>query len=251
MPTADETQNMDANAEPKLTKLTAKIFPPVLWAFDRQINDALLRRDAFLDRVFAQEIEHIREDLKGLRNSDAAKRHISRCLNVMGGAATPKLQAVSIAMRETTADALRAVVEEHNLCRDALINWIIVLLRSTDALLKVLELPATVSSRWSAGMEDAPTSPMKMIESAQWDAFYYLREACRQRHGCGLYNLPLAPSMHGFQCHLDDEWVPTTAAFKAREARDAEMFSGLIDFEDRLEGIAVAGGGVRKEASHG
>ena len=38
-------------------------------------------------------------------------------------------------------------------------------------------------------MEDAPTSPMKMIESAQWDAFYYLREACRQRHGCGLYNL--------------------------------------------------------------
>lgn len=246
-----EKQDMKAQADPTLTKLTAKVFPPVLWAFDRQMSDALLRRDAFLDRVIAQEIPNVRADLAGLRNSDKAKRHISRCLNMMGGAGTPKLQQVSIAVLSSTANALRDLVEQHNLCRDALVNWIIVMLRSTDSLLKVLELPKTVSWRWSSGLEDAPTSPMKMIEAVQWDAFYYLREACQQRHGCGLYNLPLGQSLRGFQCYLDDEWVPTTDGFKAREARDAEMFGGLVDFEDRLEEIAKKGGLAGKEARHG
>lgn len=41
-------------AERQAAKLTAKLFPPVLLAFDRQIADALLRRDVFLDRVSIQ-----------------------------------------------------------------------------------------------------------------------------------------------------------------------------------------------------
>jgi hypothetical protein len=33
--------------------------------FDRQLSDALLRRDAFLDSIVSQEIPHLREDLRG------------------------------------------------------------------------------------------------------------------------------------------------------------------------------------------
>jgi flagellar biosynthetic protein FliR len=47
-------------------------------------------------------------------------------------------------------------------------------------------------NRWTAGgIEDMPTSPIRAIEETQWDPFYYLRTACFERHGCGLYALPL------------------------------------------------------------
>ena len=219
---------------PEFTKLSAKIYPPVLWAFDRQLTSALLRRDAFMDRVIGLEIQNIKADLAGKRNSDAARRHISRCLNMLGGAKTGPLHPVSIAVRKTTAAALRQVVDEHNLCRDGLINWIIVLLRSTDALLDALDLPKEVSGRWASGLEGVPTSPLGMIEAAQWDPFFYLRESCRERYGCGLYDLPLRPHLLGFQCVLEDDRVPNTEASKQREARDAEMFALLSDFEDAV-----------------
>ena len=220
--------------EREFTKISAKIYPPVLWAFDRQLNSALLRRDAFLDRVIGLEIANIEVDLAGKRNTDTARRYISRCLNMLGGAKTGPLQQVSIAVRKTTAEALRRVVDEHNLCRDGLINWIIVLLRSTDALLDTLGLPKKVSGRWASGLEGVPTSPLGMIEAAQWDPFFYLREACRERYGCGLYDLPLPPHWMGFQCIVDEDHVPNTEAFKLREVRDAEMFALLSDFEDAM-----------------
>ena len=233
------------NPEPEYTKLTAKLYPPVLWAFDRQLTSALLRRDAFLDRVIEQEIANVKEDLAGKRNTDAARRHISRCLNLLGGAKTGPLQAVSISVRKSTAKALRDVVAEHNLCRDSLVNWIIVLLRSTDDLLDALDLPKKVLGRWTSGMEGVPTSPLRMIEAAQLDPFYYLREACREWHGCGLYNLALPPVLTGFQCHLDDQSVPNTDAFTEKQARDAEMFALLDDFEGTVRSSkprAIEGG---------
>ena len=54
--------NPAAAQEPTLTKITAKILPSVYWAFTRQVRDALLLRDAFLDRVIANEISHIKLD---------------------------------------------------------------------------------------------------------------------------------------------------------------------------------------------
>lgn len=234
------TDATGAAPSPEFTKLSAKIYPPVLWAFDRQLTSALLRRDAFLDRVIGLEISSIEADLKGQRNTDPARRHISRCLSMMGGSKTGPLHPISIAVRKTTAEALRRVVDEHNLCRDSLINWIIVLLRSTDALLDALELPKEVSGSWTSGLSRVPTSPLGMIEAAQWDPFFYLRSACEARHGCGLYNLPLPPQLMGFQCVLDEDRVPNTEAFKQREARDAEMFALLSDFEDAIRAPKAA-----------
>ncbi len=228
-----------AAKEPTLTKMTAKILPPLYWAFTRQVRDALLLRDAFLDRVIANEIPHIKSDLKGLRMSDEAKRYVSRELDRLSGKETP-LHPVSITVRATTADALREVVHEHNLCRDSLINWIIILLRSTDALLDLLDLPkSTSSTRWTEGM---PTSPLQAIEATQWDPFYYLRSACVMRHGCGLYSLlhslPL-PKLNGFACYLPDEVVPKTNAYQERMKRIEEMESLLADFDENLSFLAL------------
>ena len=228
-----------------LTKLTVRFFAPMYADFDRQMADALLRRDAFLDRVIANEIKNVSADLEGLKLSPKANSYIAGRLKNMGAKDSPPLKQVSIAVRRSTADALRGLTEEHNLVRDALINWIVVLLRSSDKLLDWLELPKRVS-RWTAsGTEDMSTSPIRAIEETQGDPFYYLRSACQERHGCGLYALPLPPQLHGMACYLPDDQVPRTMAYEARVAKEAEesaLLLGLDDFEANLPPMAAKKG---------
>lgn len=195
---------------PKLTAITARLYAPMYKDFDRQLNGALLRRDAFLDRAIAGEIKHLREDLAGKRLSAVAHRFIAGKLKGMGKKGDPALKQVSIAVRPATAEALRKATTEHNLVRDAFLNRLITLLRSSDALLDSLGLPKVVENDWRDGSEPMPTSPLKVIELTEWDPLYYLRNACHQRHGCGLYALDFPESLIGFSCFLDDDRVPGT-----------------------------------------
>jgi hypothetical protein len=219
---------------PACTKLTARLFAPMYDDFDRQMEAALLRRDAFLDRVIAREIPNIREDLAGKRQSNAAHRHVAGLLKSLGGKKAPPLKQVSITVRKSTADELRAVADEHNIVRDSLINWIIVLLRSNDSVLKDLELPTRIQWGRRDGTQDMPTSPLKAIEETQWDPFYYLRAACHDRHGAGLYAIDLPGRFWAFSCHLGDEWVPGTEPFKEREAEMKELMDALDALPDPL-----------------
>lgn len=221
----------------KLTKLSVHFFEPMYVDFDRQMDEAMLRRDAFLDQVISREIEHIHTDLKGKRNSAKANRYIAGKLKSLGGKKAPPLKQVSIAMRHSTADALRQVAQEHNLVRDALVNWIVTLLRSSDQLLRSLDLPTEVASLRQGGTQNMPTSPMKAILETQWDPFYYLRAACRDRHDCGLYELQLPEMLHGFSCYLPDDEVPNTTAFRDRKAKEAELADMLLDIETALPQI--------------
>lgn len=217
-----------------LTKLTARFFAPMYADFDRQMSSALLRRDAFLDRVIAGEIPNIRADLDGRVLSAKANRYIAGKLKSLGGKNAPPLKQVSIAMRPGTADALRSLADEHNLVRDSLINWIVILLRSSDKLLDLLELPRRIKGMRLEGTEDMPTSPLQAIAETQWDPFYYLRAACEARYGCGLYTLPLPEHLHAFACCMSDEDVPTTSAYEARMAKEREE-ADLLGFLDAFE----------------
>lgn len=212
---------------PPLTKLTARLFAPLYADFDKQMSAALLRRDAFLDQVFAGEIRHLREDLEGKRQSNQAHRHVAGLLKSLGGKDAPPLTQVSITVRVSTAEALRSVVKDHNVVRDSLINWILVLLRSNDSVLDALDLPKRVSWGRRDGTQDMPTSPLKAIEETQHDPFYYLRAACWERHGTGLYNMELPKRFWAFSCFLGDEWVPGTDAFARREADEKFLVDAL------------------------
>lgn len=76
---------MNTAQELGLTKLTVKLFEPMYVDFDRQLSNALLRRDAFLDRMIAHEIPYLHEDLQGKSLSNEANRYISHCLKGLGG----------------------------------------------------------------------------------------------------------------------------------------------------------------------
>lgn len=207
-------------ATQNLTAITARFYAPMYSDFDRQLNDALLRRDAFLDRMIAGEIPHLREDLAGKKLSSAGKRFIAGKLKSMGKKGDPELKQVSIAVRPSTAQALRSATRNHNLVRDAFLNRLITLLRSSDQLLDSLDLPKVVKNDWRDGSAPMPTSPLKAIEATEWDPLYYLRNACHQRHGCGLYALDFPESVIGFSCFLDDDRVPGTPAHAKRIASE-------------------------------
>lgn len=225
-----------------LTKLTGKMYEPMFRDFDRQLIGLLLRRDAFLDKVIAQEIPHLRADLKGKRLSDAANRYISQSLKRLGGDKAGVLLQVSIALRHQTADELRYVVEEHNLVRDAFLNRLIVLLRSSDMFLKALDLPTRIEWNRRDGTEDMPMSPLRAIEETLWDPFHYLRAACQTRHGCGLHLLQFPQQLVALSCYLDDEQVPGTQAYRERDEENRLLLlEGLADFEANLTPIKNQG----------
>lgn len=209
------------------TKITVKIYQPLLRDFDRQIDALFIKRDAFLNAMIREEVPRLKEDVAGRRNSAEAKRHISGALKRLG------TQSVNVVVDKVTAEGLNAVIKEANIVRDAFVNRLIMMLRSSPQLLQWLDLPEFITgSAYSGGVEPMPTSPMRALESIHSDPFYYLREACEERHGTGLYLIDLPAKLAGFACVLDDSMIPGTKAHETA-AREAEkMLAELASLED-------------------
>lgn len=232
---------MDSTLERGPTKLTAKLYAPMYADLDSQLSRSLLRRDAFLDRMIWQEIPHLREDLSGRRLSTEANRHISKSLKKLGGDSAPPLRTVSIAVRYETAEALRTAIEEHNLVRDAFLNRLVALLRSSNKLLNALGLPTRVTGNRRDGTEDASTSPLRAIEETLADPFYYLRSACQERYGCGLYLLDFPAELVGLTCFMADDEVPGTQAYSKRSKENRALLEILEELENNLSPTTAKG----------
>jgi len=222
-----------------MTNITVHLFAPMYAAFDQQMTDLHLQRDAFLDHIVANELIHLREDLVGKKLSPKANRYISQSLKSMGD---DLLKKKSFKIRHSTAAALNQVVEDHNLVRNSFFNLLMALLRSSDQLLERLDLPTRVSRFRDDGTEDMPTSPLLGIREIQRDPLYYLRSACQHRHGTGLYDMELRPALHGFACYLTDEHVPGTpenARRLAEQEREAALLVDLDIFESNPPPVAT------------
>jgi len=198
-------------AKEQTTKITVKLFQPMYEKFSRQLAAMPLLKDAFIEEMILSELRYIEQDLSGKVNSEAARRYIAGSLKRMG----PKdkeLEPVSVKVAMSTAATLRRVAEQHNLCRDAFVNFLFACLRGEDGFLKYLGFSTRVGKiGWQSGVEDMPTSPLKAIEVSLSDPLYYMRSECQDLYSCGLYALELPPQMHGFACHLPDYLVPGTA----------------------------------------
>lgn len=208
------------------TKITVKIYEPLLRDFDRQVEALFIKRDAFLNNMIREETQHLAHDLEGKRLTTKAKRHIAGELKRMGTVS------VNVVVDKSTADALNDIVEKTNIVRDAFINRLIMLLRSSKQFLDYLELPQSVTvSAFDSSVDPMPTSPMRAIEAVHSDPLFYLRVAAEERHETGLYLIDLPQKFVGFACYLDEARVPGTEAY-AQAQRDAKtMLDELINLE--------------------
>jgi hypothetical protein len=198
--------------------------PPKLWnSFKAQTDSLFLSRAPFLNYMLKRELVHLREDLSGTTLTTRAKRYISGELKRQG----PNTS-VNIEVEPETADALRAAVAEHNLVRDAVMCRLIIFLRSTDALLKHLDIPRVANDRWlGSSLEEMPASPLAAMEAVRDDPLFYIRSYLRDRYQCGVYRVDLPVTWAA--CCLEDELVPGTRAYRKRQKESDAFTAALTD----------------------
>ncbi|MHB0990286.1 MAG: hypothetical protein ACYC0M_03280 [Burkholderiales bacterium] len=205
------------------TKITVKIFEPLLKNFDKQIETLFIKRDAFLNRVLQEELKHLARDMQGKKMSSKANRYISGELKKLG------TKQVNIVVDQSTADELKDIVNDTNIVRDAFFNRLILLLRSNTDLLKYLDLPAFINgSEFKSVIDPMPTSPLQAMLEVLNDPLYYLREGAEERLKTGLYLIELPPKLVGFTCYLDDAQVPGTEAYKQSQIDAETMLEQLL-----------------------
>jgi hypothetical protein len=211
------------------TKATFHVPAPLWDAFSKQTDDLFLKRGPFLDSVIAGELQHLADDLEGLKLSKRANRWIfeqlHRCKSPTGHKMDVK--PVSIALAKKTTDDLNEAVRRHHLVRDAFLCRLLILLRATDALLRWLNVPGNTGR-----MTPFSTSPMKAIEEVRDDPLFYLREAVHREWSVGLYRVEFPEQLVWATCFIEDSYIPETGAYKNREKASREM-EELFD-EDSL-----------------
>lgn len=207
------------------TKITAKIFLPMLENFNKQINRLHIKRDSYLNAMIKAELPYLEAEMQGKVLSTKAKRYIAGSLKRMG------THNVNIVVEKDIADRLNKIVSESNLVRDAFINRLILLLRSSDSFLKNVGLPLRINTNaYRVMVFDLPTSPLNAIEEVMTDPLYYLRIASDEMDGLGLYERPLPQNMIGFSCFIEDAFIPGTTDY---EDFHAELDLKLDIFESK------------------
>ncbi|MBI5891753.1 MAG: hypothetical protein HZB47_13985 [Nitrosomonadales bacterium] len=203
-----------------LQKISFKV-PPGLWgSFSNQANGLFINRAPFLNHMIAREAGELADDLGQRQLSLRAKKHISNMLQLQGA------KSVNIEVERSTAHALNEVVSGANLVRDAFLSRLIIFLRSSDALLKYLEIPSEVGT-FGDHLERMPSSPMKAMEAVRDDPLFYVRNYVKERWACGIYAVPLPRELDWAACYIEDKEVPGTKAHKEVQRQSAKLFEML------------------------
>lgn len=199
--------------------------PPKLWeSFKAQTDGLFLSRAPFLDYMVASELRHLRAELDGLKLSLRAKRHIAGAMKKQGPLS------VNIEVRPETAQALRDATKSHNLVRDAFMTRLLIFLRSTDALLKYLDVPTVATSRGTDSyLEEMPSSPLKAMEAVRDHPLAYVRHYVEHVWKLGIYRVPLPRQLDWAACYLADEDIPGTAAHRRQQKLGNELLAMVED----------------------
>ena len=204
------------------TKITTKIYVPMLESFNKQINRLHIKRDSYLNAMIKSELPYLEKEMRGKVLSSKAKKYIAGSLKRMG------THNVNIVVEKETAERLNKIVSEYNLVRYAFINRLIVFLRSSESFLENIGLPLRIDTNAYKNMVwDLPTSPLRAIEEVMTDPLFYLRTASEEMDGIGLYERVLPHNMVGFCCYIEDVYVPDTIDYKefhAELALKLDMF---------------------------
>lgn len=188
------------------TKITVKIYTPLLTKFSKTLDSLHIKRDSFLNAMIKGESAQLAIELNGRKQSGAARKYIAGALKRLG------TTTVNIVVEKSTADNLNQIVDEANLVRDAFINRLMYFLLSSDRLLQFLELPVFITgSNFEGYVEPMPTSPMSSMKVIASDPLYYLRLAVQENYdAAGIYTLSLPKEFNGFACFLPNDEIPGT-----------------------------------------
>jgi hypothetical protein len=108
----------------KASKITINTWRPVWSKLEKQLEDACLKRDAYIGSLIDCELEHL-EDEMPIANSEAAQKFIDKQLRaLLDQNSTP----LSIALRPQTAANLERVCSAKRIVRDSFFNRLLLFL---------------------------------------------------------------------------------------------------------------------------
>lgn len=113
-------------------KISVRIWTPILEKLDSKLENACLRRDAYLSKVLAVELDHLDHEVS-IPNSQASYDYIASRLKQLDG------KLVSLAIAPVVAERVNEICNRKKIVRDAFFNRLFLMLaaspKSIDALL--------------------------------------------------------------------------------------------------------------------
>ena len=124
---------MDAETRPQRSKITVRIWTPIVTALVERTDAACLRRDALVSRTLRIELPRIRSEIPH-RNSDKARRYIQASLRALLER-EPGATQMTLALDIDVAKELESVCEGLNVARESLLNRLLLLLAAPGDVL--------------------------------------------------------------------------------------------------------------------
>ncbi len=206
-------------------KLSTKIWRPVVDKLNRKLNQACLRRDAYLSRVLEVELPSLEEEVQ-IPNSKDGRKFISECLELLDR------KLVSLNLRSDLVEQLDSICERRNIVRDAFFNRLFFFLALSPEGIDRVFFPYWDEWRtevWVERRNDSPAFsnlfyPLKPTIDPFWAIRVGLEEADLAEGGDGsetegIYTVVLREhqfkdvDLSGLNCYLPDEQIPGHPAF--------------------------------------
>ncbi len=230
-------------------QLLAKVWRPLLKKFTSTIERACLRRDAYLDHVFAHEAEALKEEVP-CRNSDEARSYLQSKLEDLDRVP------VNFSLSTTTIEAVNRACDELNVSRDCFINRVLFLLVADIRLCEAItgiqlrkHLPDILGDHardyvyaplWSGGLcaisEIVSSDPFWALRNAIAHFQQQADEVATPLHAClirpGLFS-EKPPGVEALNCYLADELIPNSSASKRALKELDELLGKVISRDPR------------------
>jgi hypothetical protein len=136
-----------------IPKISVKIWPPIIKRLADKVDAACLRRDAYLSRVLAIELDRL-DDEVSIPNSEASFKYVFACLEQLHG------KPVSLALPSDLTRRLSEICDRKRIVRDAFFNRIFLLLAASAKDIDVLffsDSPDNWRTEiWSENRNDGP-----------------------------------------------------------------------------------------------
>ncbi len=224
-------------------QLLAKVWEPVLDALDKLIDRDCLKRDAYLDHVFAHEAARLSGEIPA-PNSAEARRYIQRCLKDL----EPK--PVTFALSQTTIESVSCACQSLNIVRDCFINRILYLLVAPTAQLEaitgipLMEILGDLLDKnqrdflyqevWDGSLRSISAIVTEDPFRAWRNVIEYERE--QKRESTPLHSCLIIPELFknkpsgawALNCYLPDELIPGSPAAGRAAQSLADLFGDPV-----------------------
>lgn len=199
----------------QVKKIAVKIWQPVMDKLDKKIDAACLRRDAYISKVLAIEVEYIDEEVTE-PNSEAARDYVLAKLKLL------PTKVITFTMPVDLIDRIDAICSQKRIVRDAIFNRVLLLLTLTP---KQIDRLLPLDAEWRGTVWDKHQCDWGYFPDIFYpfepvvDPFHVIREGIKLTNLANNSSYSLSTflltdghftnvDLNGMNCYVSDDCIP-------------------------------------------